>query len=216
MEPALIIILLVSVLLPLLLIAGLLIYFQQVKTANRETQRVITDRDLLRLIDEQPDGMITARDLADRTGMKKAQASARLYTLSTFGALQTAYNQSLKTYYSLAAPLDQRPAPDLSPEPFLTVQDMLSLFRHFDFRLNPANLVNATGLPVAVLKRELKYFHKEKVVETLTSSAGYGSALARKTFVLREPYRSHPDRFLDRQEDLDLNMERILRKEDLV
>lgn len=61
----------------------------------------------------------------------------------------------------------------------------------------------------------MKYFQKQKIIQTLSQSSHYGGA-GGKTFVLQEPYRSEPERFLEQQLDLDRQMESILRKEDLV
>lgn len=179
------------------------------------TQRIITDRDIIRLIGAQPDGMISAEQLSAQTGLTKSQAKTRMTMLREFGVLHAHYTSGFKYYYSLVEPIDERPAPDLSPEPFLTVEDILTLFKHFNFRLTPLQLIETTGLPLTIIKREMKYFQQQKVVQYLTQTT-YSGGVGAKSFVLMEPYRSNPEKFLEQQLDLNREMETILRKEDLV
>jgi len=56
----------------------------------------------------------------------------------------------------------------------------------------------------------MKYFIKEKIVNTVSTVGQYD-----KTFILREPYRSDPDIFLEKQEEIDFELEELL-EEDIV
>lgn len=194
----------------------LLTWLSRQKNVATQTQRVVTDKDILLLIDQQPDGLINARSLAEKTGLSKSEAGIRLYQLATFGALEIHYESNLSKHYSLPVPVDKRPAPALSPEPFLTVEDWLVLFKHYNYRLSPQELILATGLPLPVIKREVKYFTKEKVIKLLVQATHYGQTGKGRSFVLREPYRSQPEKFLEDKLELDQRMKTILRKEDLV
>ena len=209
-------ILLGVVLLPIVL-TFLLVYLYNRGRSKKsaETQRFITDREILRLIEAQPDGMLSGEQLAEKTELTKSQAKVRLALLREFGALNSHYTSGFRYYYSLTGPIDARPAPALSSEPFLTVEDILTLFKHFNYRITPQQLIMATGLPVTIIKREMKYFQKQKVLQSLTQVSHAGGVGAR-SFVLVEPYRSAPERFLEQQLDLNRKMETILRKEDLV
>ncbi|PHN07136.1 hypothetical protein [Flavilitoribacter nigricans] len=182
---------------------------------SAETQNLIQDREILRFIGSQPDGLISIDQLVEHSKMTRSQARVRLNLLREFGVLEPHYAAGFRAYYSLAGPLDERPAPKLSPEPFLTVEDMLTLFKHFDFRITPQQLIMSTGLPVTILRREMKYFQKQGILQSLTPYGQIGTAESR-SYVLMEPYRSNPERFLDQRLDLDRQMESILRKEDLV
>lgn len=182
---------------------------------STNTQRLITDREILELIDAQPDGLLSAKQLAAQTELSTSQAKVRLSTLLSFGALKSHYASNFQGYFSLVERLDKRMAPKLSEEPFLTVEDILALFRHFEFRLTPLKLIMATGLPITILKREIKYFQKQKILQSLTQSSHH-SGVGSRSLVLLEPYRSNPERFLEKQLDLNRQVETILRKDDLV
>lgn len=62
----------------------LLFYFRNKKTV-RDTQRIITDLELLRLFEKQPGGILSDVIVAEKTELTKAEASARLSALSTGG-----------------------------------------------------------------------------------------------------------------------------------
>lgn len=190
-------------------------HYGQHNTVNRATQRQITDYDLLKLIEAQPDGLLTVQQLAEQTGMSTSQARRRLMLLQQWGILKILYGKTMRAYYSLLNPLDTRTPPALSAEPFLTVDDILQLFRHFDFRLSPQDLIMSTRLPANILKREMQYFQKEGVVQFLQQQSTYNPE-SQKFYVLQEPYRSHPEQFQQRQASMDLQLKTLLRKEDLI
>lgn len=182
---------------------------------NRTTQRQITDHDLLLLIDAQPDGLLTVQQLAEQTGLSVSQARRRLMLLLQWGILKVFYGNKLQGFYSLVAPLDRREPPQLSPEPFLTVDDILKIFRHFDFRLTPQDLITSTRLPAYTLQRELQYFQREGVVQLLQRHTAQG-AIYQKIYVLQEPYRSKPEIFLQQGDSRNLELRELLRREDLI
>lgn len=198
------------VLLTLVLVA---IYYQRQNKIGRQTQRIITDKQILELIHQQPDGFLSTRQLAEKSGLTRAEAKSRMVQLRTFGAVKVFFAPGSKAYYSLTGPVDDRPPPTLSAAPFLTVEDILKLFRHFDMRLTPQQLILATGLPLSIIKREMKYFAGQKILQRLSVASTMASGV---TYILQDPYRSDPDQFLEQQLDLNREMETILRREDLV
>ena len=83
-------------------------------------------------------------------------------------------------------------------------------------RLTPQQLFMATGLPLNIIKREIKYFIDQKILQKLSSVSSPYTGVSGITYILQDPYRSDPDQFLEQQLDLDHQMETILRREDLV
>ena len=73
----------------------------------------------------------------------------------------------------------------------------------------------ATGLPLAVIKREMKYFEKQGTVQRLVRANTSGMAMER-FFVLQDPYRSDPDRFRAKAGVLDLELREILKNDNLI
>ena len=186
------------------------------KQVNRETQRFITDYAILELIESQPDGLLTAKGLAAVTELAETEALRRLMMLYNWGGLYYMHDNWGKVHFSLRRPLDRREPPALSAEPFLTVDDIVRLFRHHDFRLTPQDLVTSTRLPANVLQREMKYFQREGIVQQLYSHDPNSGSVTQKFYVLREPYRSDPEAFLDRGAAMDLQLRELLRTEDLI
>lgn len=197
------------------LLGFVIYYYQRRHQIGTDTQRSITDRDLLQRIADEPDGLLSPHHLAATTELSLAQARSRLQSLQAAGILNTAYNSSLKAYYSLKEPIPGRPSINLSPDPFLTVEDILTIFQLFDFRISDQDLIVATGLSLAMIKREMKYFMKQNVVEQVTTTAPQ-AGMSVKSYILKEPYRSHPERFRDQAEKLDLEMREILRSDNLI
>ncbi|MEL6142276.1 MAG: hypothetical protein AAFU67_11720, partial [Bacteroidota bacterium] len=97
----------------------------------------------------------------------------------------------------------------------LTVDDLLQLFELYDYKLDAQKLILATGLPLAIIKREMKYFEKEGMIKTLYTSVHYGAPTARQ-FYLNEPYRSNPQQFLQREKELNAEVEELLRNDSLL
>lgn len=207
--------LLVSLCVAIGLVVFLLVYLANQKKIKRETQRDISDRDILKLINGKIDGIINAQELANETSLAKSEARTRLTALGSMGILRCSVYGLSNIHFELTRPLEERHIPALSPEPFLTAEDILKLFVAHDYRLDYQDLVMATGLPLEVLKREMKYFTKEKMVRPLSKTMGYGMHPYR-FFILEEPYRSNPKKFIQNQESVDLKLKELLTNDQLI
>lgn len=182
---------------------------------RRVTQRIISDPDLLRLIHNEPDQLISPHLLRDRTGMTLNQARHRLSGLFMYGLLNKSVSNATRYYYSLKEPLKDPPALDLSPDPFLTVEDLLKIFKAYDYRVSAQDLIMVTGLPLGVIKREMKHFRKQGIIEHMRGMVPQGS-VSNRFFILQEPYRSNPEQFRARAGTLDLELKEILLNENLI
>lgn len=214
MTPAAVI-LAITVLVALLLTVFLIWYLKARSTTLSDTQAKLSDRDLLLRIVREPDGFVSPNGLSQVTRLTKGEARTRLQTLAMAGILDSAYNSRLQTFYSLRHPPADREVAQLSPEPFLTVDDLLTIFEQYDWRPRDQDLILATGLPLALIRREMKYFINEAVVDQLYFSEGYGKQ-SQRLYVLREPYRSQPEAFRRRAGRDDLQLRTILRNDNLI
>lgn len=199
----------VAVCLVLALVVGF--FVQEFNRGIESDQRIISDKELLLLFEDEPDGILTKARIVEKTNLTKSQATRRIQHFQYNGLLKYGYSNSLKYYYSLAEPIDHRKAPEMSKEPFLTVEDILKLFRHFDYKLTLQNMCTATGLPIKIIKRELKYFVKEKIISEINYTDASGMH-TKKTYTLREPYRSNPDQFLEMENLINPQLEKIYEK----
>ncbi len=197
-----------------LLVFGLALWRYQKKT-NAETQRDISDRDLLRLIAAQPDQLLSPHQMRDKTGMTLNQCRTRLSALFSYGILNKSSNSRGRSFFGFYVPLIERESLDLSDDPFLTVEDLLQIFEAYDYRVTPQDLIMATGLPLSVIKREMKHFEKEGILQRLSTMQQQGMTMMR-FFVLQEPYRSDPEQFRRRAGVMDLEMREILRNDNLI
>jgi len=195
---------------PILL--GFFIYFAYRSSIKKieYNQHLLTDREVLYTIAEQPGGLLSPQQLADTTPLTKKQAKNRLTYLYHQKILQYHYDSSFKPYYSLKTPLNNRPAPELSDKPFLTVEDILALFKHHNHQLTVQDVCIDTGLPIPVINREFKYFVKEKIVKLLYTHEGTVQSVS---YILAEPYRNNPDAFLEKEEQINFELEEILEPE---
>lgn len=198
-----------------LVVLTLVIYLVWRQRTSASQQSKISDRDLLLRLSREPDGFLTPDRLSKSTQLTKGEARSRLMRLAMAGLLDQGYNRRLVSHYTLREPLDDREPPDLSADPFLTVDDLLLLFERYDFRPRDQDLIMATGLPLAMIRREMKYFASEGVVDILYLSAGYGKQ-SQRTYVLQEPYRSQPDAFRRRASRDDLELREILRNDNYI
>ena len=190
-----------------------LVYAQ--KSSIAETQRYISDVEILELIDRQPDGLLSPHQLRDATELTLNQARQRLRTFAYQSVLRQSHNSKARTFYRLVVPLVDAPGLELSPDPFLTVEDLLLIFRHYGGRITFEQLLVATRLPLAVIQREMKHFEKEGILQRLRETHSSGMS-ARSFFVLQEPYRSNPEAFGDRAPGLNLEMRKILLEDKLI
>ncbi|MGB3798584.1 MAG: hypothetical protein WA952_02145 [Lewinella sp.] len=197
------------------LIVWSIYYVIRYRRARTDTHAKLSDRDLLQRIDRQPDGFMTVRRLTETTQLNTVESRTRLLELTAAGILEAGYNRQLVNHFTLRQPLDIREPPALSAAPFLTVEDILSLFEHYDFRPRDQDLIVATGLPMSLIHREMKYFAAEGIVDSLSFFAGVGKR-SQRTYVLKEPYRSQPDNFRRRAETDDLELKTILRNDNFI
>ena len=192
-----------------------LIFYAMRKQAddNYSSQTHLTDKELFLLIQEQPDGIMTSERLAQTSGLTLKQAKSRLSYLSRNGLFNLHQGGFLKSHYSLKEKVDDGPSPKISDEPFLTVEDILLLFKHHDYKLTYQKICMSTGLPVSVIKEELEYFKKQKIISSVYSTAITPGVQPTRLFLLEEPYRSSTDKFLEREQEMNLELKKIYLKE---
>ena len=199
----------------ILMVAWVVWFVMAQEKTTRATQRSISDKALLEKISGQPDGFLSPATLSETTQLSKSEARVRLQRLASAGILDQAYNARMRMFYSLRHPLADTPAPTLSPEPFLTVDDVLTLFALHGGRPRDQDLIMSTGLPLQLIRREMKYFLDEGIVDRLYASEGYGKH-SQRIYVLNEPYRSQPENFRRRAESDDLKLRTILRNDNFI
>lgn len=148
-----------------MILLGVLHQRKQNKTV-RDTQRTISDLELLRLFERQPGGILSDVMIAEKTDLTKSEASTRLTDLTQGGLLLAGTNPTgTKYFYELSAPLEEIPGLQLSGEPYLTIEDLQEIFIAYDYKVSPHDLMVATGLPWKIISREMKHFRKRGVVE---------------------------------------------------
>lgn len=167
-----------------------------------------SDKELLLLIGNQNDGLLSVKSAMKQTGMTKAEAKKRFTILTLKGVVKSGYTSSLSYYYSLKQPLKSGPFPKLSSDPFLTTGDLMTLFKFFDYRLTLQDLCLATNLPVTVIAKEMKVFIKEKIIDELhhTSADGMNSY---KFYILKGEYRNNPDKHIEQESEIDLDLSKL-------
>ena len=207
-----VIVLIFAVIVPIFLLIFFVVQYQKYVKEIEYDQHLITDKELLETIARQPGGIASIKQLAEITPLTKKQVRFRMIYFMGQGVVKQSHDAKMSAYYSLAAPIDERPAPPLSDKPFLTVEDILTLFKHHDHKLTLQKICMNTGLPIVVIKREMKYFIKEKIVKMLYTYNENGSATS-KTYILEEPYRSDPDIFLEKQDEIDMELEELMKEE---
>ncbi len=169
------------------------IYYNEEVTTD--TQRMVSDLELLRLFEQQPGGLLSAEMIAEKTGLNKTAAWTRLSALATGGLLNAGTNpMGTKYFYELSAPLEEVPGLKLSEEPFLTIEDLQEIFIAYEYKVSPQDLMVSTGLPWKMLSREMQYFRKQGVVDVAYINRPGDS---NKQYILMEKYH--------RSEGLDLN-----------
>lgn len=198
----------------LLILFVIWMYFRQQRT-NRETQRHISDKDLLLMLHNEPDQLLSPHQLADKTELSLTDARSRLNAMFSYGILQRSYNSRGRHFFGTRDPIGEVPKLNLSNDPFLTVEDLLQIFAAYDYKVTAQEMILTTGLPLAVLKRELKYFEDQKIVQKLQRTDNNGMVMKR-FYVLQDPYRSDPDRFREQAGRLDLEMREILLNDNLI
>lgn len=185
----------------------------QTKQVAIDTQRIISDKALMEVFENQPGGLLSVHMLAEKTGLKTGQARSRANALVHAGILSRGVNKSAARYFfELTSPLDRVSGLDLSPEPYLTVEDLQKIFIAYDHKVSPQDLVMATELPWNVLAREMEHFRKKGVVEGVRIKRPGDSPVQ---YILLEPYLSAP---IDASaaQALNLELREILLDEELL
>ena len=169
----------------------------------------ISDRDLLELIAKEKDGLLNVERVMKLTKLTKAEAKKRFAILRQKGLVKVSTSGGgMRYYYSLMQPLSEGPYPSLSSDPFLTLGDLMALFKHFDYRLSIQDICLATNLPVAVITTEMKHFIKENIVEKLFQMMPDG--MNSKTFyILKGEYRNDPEKYLEMEEEINLDLSKL-------
>lgn len=189
-------------------------YTQHNKQMVQNTQRIITDRELIRLFEQQPGGLLSRSMIAEKTGLTKAEVTSRLTSFAHWGIVRAGVNATSTNYfYELTAKLETYTGPELSAEPFLTVRDLQHIFEAYAYKVSPQDLLMATGLPWNVIEREIKYFRKEKVLEYTRIDRPDDSPIQ---FILLEPYNNPATLDLEEAERLNRGMKEVLYDEQLI
>ena len=191
------IVLAVCVTIVLACVMFLVSYVKRTNSAVRNTQSIVTDKELIEFVNKQPDKLVNAKMLTEEFGLHKFEAKSRMNHLLTHGICRPLVTKSgMSRYYTLVMPIENTYDLKLTDDEFMTVEDLILIFKHNDYQVTLQELCLCTGLPVKVLLEEMKYFEKEKVVRCLykTVNAGFSH---QKVYTLREPYRSKPEAFME-------------------
>ena len=204
MSIAILIILLASL---LVIIGGIFLSVGAYRKSARASQRIISDRDLLLLINEEPDRIINTTSIAKKTGLSINQARNRMTKFMYAGTVNQ-ITSGLKYFYELKVPIAEEGLIELSNNPFISIEDLFTLFDHFGQKMTIQNICIATGLPYKVIKEEMKYFKKEGIVYEMTSHKGIG-LMADKFYTLQEAYKGNRDNHMQRDSEINLDLKEI-------
>lgn len=186
-------------------------FYYRGKKQNVDTQRIITDLELLRLFEKQPGGLLSPEMVAEKTGLSKGEASSRLSSLSTGGLLSMGTNATgMKAYFELAAPLETVEGIKLSDEPFLTLEDLQQIFVAYDYKVSPHDLMVTTGLPWGLLSREMQHFRKSGIIE-VANIVRPGDSF--KQYILLEAYHPSDKLDLDSRNKINEEVKQVLYEE---
>jgi len=174
------------------------------------SQWKLADYKLLKIITEMPNGLISASDLMENYDLTKKEAKLSLSILAQNKIVKIQVGRKSKRYYELVKPIAKGPFPSLSEKPFLTLGDLMVLFKHFGYRLTLQDLCLATKLPIAFLVKELKYFIQENIVEHLRNIKN-----TTDTYILKEPYRSNPEDYSKNEGRIDLDLRNLYEKSEM-
>jgi len=182
------------------LIGFTIAYIRKVNKSIKESQVEVSDKELLEFINSQPDKIINRAAIREEFGLTKFDAGGRLRHFFNNGLLRMlTTSNGMKRYYTLAKPIDKSYDVALTDDPFMTVEDLMLIFRHNDYQVTMQELILCTGLPIKVIVEEMKYFEKEGVVKRLLLS-NLGSYYHQKHYSLNEPYRSNPESYMKLQD----------------
>ncbi|MBT8220504.1 MAG: hypothetical protein KJP00_11800 [Bacteroidia bacterium] len=209
-EAALIVIVLGGILVFItLLVLGIIFGMKAYQKSLAIAQYIINDRDLLLLINDEPDSIINAESLAKTSGLSLGDAKKRLGYLANSGILNRLNNSKFKTFYELKKEIQNDTLIKLSAEPYLTIEDLFELFDHHGYKMSLQDICISTGLPIEIIKREMKYFEKEGIVHSLVRTVGF---VQHAVYILQEPYKNDPRRYRNIEEEVNLDLEKIYLK----
>lgn len=171
-----------------------------------QSDDMLSDRDLLLLINAEPDRIINAVSLAKKSGMSLGQARTRLQRLQ-FAGVVNSMSSGIQSFYELKTPIDQENLIRLSDHPFISIEDLFTLFDHFQHKMSLQDICVATGLPFKVIKEEMKYFEKEGVVHKMTQHNGTGM-VASKFYTLQDEYKNRGAND-EENEEMNLDLKKI-------
>lgn len=183
-----------------LLIGFAIAYTRKSNRAVKDSQVDVSDKELIEFFNSQPDKIVDNKALMNEFGLTKFEAGSRLRHLLTHGLLKMMSSRNgMKRYYTLQKPIEKSYDLELTDDPFITVEDLLLIFKHYDYQVTLQEICLCSGLPIKVILEEMKYFEKEKVIKCLLASQN-GGLSHQKVYTLCEPYRSNPDQFLNLKE----------------
>lgn len=193
-------------------VVGIIIWsLKKYNKTTEESRAIISDRDLLLLMNSEPDRIISLENLAKKSGLQKSQASMRLSSLYMSGVLRQ-MSSGFKSFYELKKAIDSKNLLKLSEKPFISIEDLFTLFEHYKHKMDLQDICVATGLPFKVIKREMKYFQQEGIVHHMHSYATDGTT-ANRFYTLQEEYKAHRENAGVRNAEINLDLEKIYREE---
>lgn len=174
-------------------------WIKSYNSIKESSQIKITDKELILLIENQPDGFVSKAFLIKNTPLDKKEVNIRLQELSYKGIVKYAYSNKFKYYYSLKESGADHKTAELSDVPFLTIEDLFELFELHDNRLTLQKVCLSTGLPLSIIDEQLKYFIKEDIILKLSN---YENTVAQ--YILSEKYKK---KGLDKLEENEINLD---------
>lgn len=176
-----------------------------------KSQNKLSDRDLLLLINDETDNIINSANLARKASISKMQAQSRLSKLM-YAGLVNQMSSGFKSFYELKKPIESEDLISLSDKPYISIEDLFTLFEHYDQKMDLQDICVATGLPFKVIKREMKYFEKEGIIHEMTQHGANGF-LSYKFYTLRDSYKGKREDQSIRSEKINLDLEKLYREE---
>jgi len=158
------------------------------------------------MMSQQRSGYLSPEQLAKGSGLSKGYAKKRLFALLHKRVITNRFS-GMKQFFKLKEEIDNRPGPKLSNNPFITTDDLFLLFAHHNYELTIHKICIDTGLPVNVIYKELERFVKEKVIVKISDR------FFNTSYILREPYSSNPEKEVDSEDFLNLDLSKIYQKE---
>lgn len=172
-----------------------------------KSRALLSDRDLLLLLNSEPDRILSKDQLVKKSGLTSNQASSRLSNLYFKGMVSQMYS-GMKSFYELKKPILQEDLVTLSERPFISIEDLFTLFDHFSHKMDLQDICVATGLPFKVIEREMKYFAEEGIVHKMTQTSMDGMT-SRTFYTLQEAYKLRDENKSARFQTINKELEEI-------